>query len=112
MSRTTTADYPKTSNPERGTDAASVTVTLYARSITVARAVSVCRGALLVRRRPLLESCNSYFETNEVLGKFASCAHLHQLLYARCITSSLSLRYLLRAFSGYGVEIIHSNLLS
>ena len=110
MSRTAAADHPKTSNSDRGTDAASVTVPLYARSILVARAVTMYRGSLLVRGRPLLESCNSYFETNEVLGKFASCAHLHQLLYARCITSSLSLRYLLRALSGYGVEIIHSNL--
>jgi hypothetical protein len=110
MSRTAAADYPKTSNPDRGTGAASVMVTLYARSILVARAVSVYRGSLLVRGRPLLESCSPYFETNEVLGKFASCAHLHQLLYARSITSSLSLCYLLRAFSGYGVEIVHGNL--
>ena len=110
-SRTAAADYPKTSNSDRGTDAASETVTLYARSILVARAVSVYRGSVLVRGRPLLESGDPYFEADEVLGKFASCAHLHQLLYARCIISSLSLRYLLRTFSGYGVEIIHSNFL-
>ena len=51
-----------------------------------------------------------YFETDKVLGKFTSCAHLHQLLYTRPVTPPLSLCYLLRAFSGYGVKIVHSNL--
>lgn len=70
----------------------------------------MCRGSLLVRRLPLFEFSDPYFETDEVLGKFTSCAHLHQSLYARPIPPSLSLCYLLRAFGGYRVKIVHSNL--
>lgn len=64
--------------------------------------------SLLVRERPLLESSDPYFETERVLGKFTSCAQLHQFLYARPITPSLSFCYLLRAFGGYGIKIVHS----
>ena len=67
------------------------------------------RGSLLVRRQPLFEFSDPYFETDKVLGKFTSCAHLHQFVYTRPISPSLSLCYLLRAFSGYGVKIVHSN---
>ena len=73
------------------------------------RTVSVRRGSLPVpRRRPLFESSEPYFETDKILGKFTGCAQLHQFLYTRLITPSLGLRYLLRAFSGYRVEIVHS----
>ena len=72
------------------------------------RTVSACRASLLVRRRrPLFESSEPYFETDEVLGKLWSCAQLHQLLYARPVAPSLGLCYLLRAFSGYGIKIVH-----
>jgi hypothetical protein len=60
--------------------------------------------------RSLFESSDPYFETDKVLGKFTSCARLHQRLYTRLVITSLSLCYLLRAFSGYGVKIVHSNL--
>src|SRR5918993_855551 len=70
------------------------------------------REPLPVRGRPLFELGDPYFEANEVLGKFACCAHLHQLLYTWPITPSLSLCYLLRTFSGYGVKIVHINFLS
>ena len=73
---------------------------------------SSLRGSFPVRGRPLFELGDPYFEADEVLGKFACCAHLHQLLYAWPITPSLSLCYLLRTFSGYGVKIVHSNSLS
>ena len=62
---------------------------------------------LVRRRRPLFESSEPYFETDEILGKFTSRAHIHQLLYARSVTPPLDLCYLLRAFSGYGVKIVH-----
>ena len=71
------------------------------------------RGSLLVRRRrrPLFESSDPYFETDEVLGKFRGRAQLHQLLYTLRVTPSLGLCYLLRAFGGYGVKIVHGNSL-
>jgi hypothetical protein len=53
-----------------------------------------------------------YFEADEVLGEFAGCAHLHQFFYTWPIIPSLSLRYLLRAFGGNGVKIVHGNILS
>lgn len=65
--------------------------------------------SLLVRGCPLFESGDPYFEADEVLGKLWSCAQLHQLLYARPIFPSLGLCYLLRAFSGYRVKIVHVN---
>jgi hypothetical protein len=58
----------------------------------------------------LFELGDPYFEADEVLGKFAGCAHLHQFLYTWPIVPSLSLCYLLRAFGGYGVEIVHGYL--
>jgi hypothetical protein len=70
------------------------------------------RGPSPVRGRPLFESGDPYFEADEVLGEFASRAHLHQFFYTRPITPSLSVRYLLRAFGGYGIEIVHANFLS
>ena len=57
----------------------------------------------------MFESSDPYFETDKVLGKFTSRAQLHQLLYTRPVTPSLGLRYLLRAFSGYGVKVVHGN---
>lgn len=71
--------------------------------------VSAFRGSLLVRNRPLFEPGDPYFEADEVLGKLWSCTQLHQLLYARRILPPLGFCYLLRAFSGYGVKIVHSN---
>ena len=72
------------------------------------RTVSVRRGSLPGRRRrPLFESGEPYSETDEILGKFTSCAQLHQFLYTSLITPSLDLRYHLRTFSGYRVEIVH-----
>ena len=70
------------------------------------------RGPLPDRARHLLELGDPYFEADEVLGEFAARAHLHQFFYTRPINPSLSLCYLLRAFSGYGVEIVHGNFLS
>ncbi len=73
------------------------------------RAVGAPRRPLPVRGRPLLELGDPYFEANEVLGKFAGRAHLHQFFYTRSVNPSLSLCYLLRAFSSYGVKIVHGN---
>ena len=73
------------------------------------RAVGASRGPLPVRGRPLLELGDPYFEADEVLGEFAARAHLHQFFYTRSVDPSLSLCYLLRAFSGYGVKIVHGN---
>src|SRR5215210_2915083 len=70
------------------------------------------RGRLSVRRRPLLELGDPYFEADEVLGKFAARAHLHQFFHTCSVSPSLSLCYLLRASSGYGVKIVHGNSLS
>ena len=70
------------------------------------------RRPLPVRGRPLLELGDPYFEADEVLGEFAGRAYLHQFFYTRFVDPSLSLCYLLRAFSGYGVEIFHGNFLS
>ncbi len=67
---------------------------------------------LPVRGRPLFELGDPYFEADEVLGEFAGRAYLHQFFYTRPINPSLSLCYLLRAFSGYGVKIVHGNFLS
>lgn len=67
---------------------------------------------LPARERSLLELGDPYFEADEVLGKFAGCAHLHQFFYTWLILPSLSLRYLLRAFDGYGVKVVHINFLS
>ena len=67
-------------------------------------------GPSPVHGRPLLELGDPCFEADEVLGEFAARAHLHQFFYTRPINPSLSLCYLLRAFSGYGVKIVHSNL--
>ena len=58
----------------------------------------------------MFESSEPYLETDEVLGKLGRRAQLHQLLYARPVTPSLGLRYLLRAFGGYGVEFVHGNI--
>lgn len=68
------------------------------------------RGSLPVRGRPLFELGDPYFEADEVLGEFAGRAHLHQFFYTRSVDLSLSLCYLLRAFDGYGVKIIHGTL--
>ena len=70
------------------------------------------RGPLPDRARHLLELGDPYFEADEVLGEFAGRANLHQFFYTRFVEPSLSLCYLLRAFSGYGVEIVHGNFLS
>jgi hypothetical protein len=67
------------------------------------------RGSLLVRGWHLFESGDPYFEADEVLCKLWGCAQLHQLLYARPISLSLGLCYLLRPFSGYRVKIVHGN---
>jgi hypothetical protein len=64
---------------------------------------------LAVHGLPLLELGDPHFEADEVLGEFAGRAHLHQLFYTRSVNLSLSLCYLLRAFSEYGVEIVHGN---
>ena len=71
--------------------------------------LSESRGPLPVRGLPLLELGDPHFEADEVLGEFAGRAHLHQLFYTRSVDLSLSLCYLLRAFSEYGVEIVHGN---
>lgn len=68
--------------------------------------------SLLVRGEPLFELSDPYFEADKVLGKFTGRAHLHQFLYTRPVAPSLGLCYLLRALGGYGVEIVHDNLLS
>ena len=70
------------------------------------------RGPLPVRGRPLFELGDPYFEADEVLGKFAGCAQLHQFFNTWPIIPSLSLRYLLCALCGYGVKIVHDNVLS
>ena len=69
------------------------------------------RGSLLVCGQPLFEFRDPYFETDKVLGKFASCARLHQFLYARPVTLSLGLCYLLCASGGYGIKVVHDNSL-
>ena len=69
-------------------------------------------GPLPARERPLLELSDPYFEADEVLSKFAGCAHLHQFFYTWPILPSLILRYLLRAFDGYGVKVVHASFLS
>ena len=66
-------------------------------------------GPLPVRGRPLLELGDPYFEADEVLSEFAARADLHQFFYTRSVNLSLGLCYLLRAFSGYGVKIVHGN---
>ena len=67
------------------------------------------RGPLPDRGRPLLESGDPYFEADEVLGEFTGRARLHQFFYTLSIYPSLLLCYLLRAFSGYEVKIVHGN---
>ena len=64
---------------------------------------------LPIRGRPLLELGDPYFEADEVLGEFAGRAYLHQFFYMRFVGLSLSLCYFLRAFSEYGVKIVHGN---
>lgn len=76
------------------------------------RAVGASRGPLPVRGRPLFELGDPYFEADEVLGEFAGRTHLYQFFYSRSVNPSLSLCYLLRAFSGYGVKIFHGSFLS
>lgn len=61
------------------------------------------------RGRPLLESGDPYFEADEVIGEFTGRTRLHQFFYTRFINPSLLLCYLLRAFSGYEVKIVHGN---
>jgi hypothetical protein len=75
-------------------------------------AVSASSGPLPVRVRTLLELGDPYFEADEVLGEFAGRAHLNQFFYTWSVDPSLSLCYLLRAFSKYGVKIVHGNFLS
>jgi hypothetical protein len=72
-------------------------------------AVSASSGPLPVRGRPLFELGDPYFEADEVLGEFAVRAYLNQFFYTRSVDTSLILCYLLRAFSGYGVKIVHGN---
>ena len=55
----------------------------------------------------LFELGDPYFEADEVLGEFARRAYLNQSFYTRSVKLSLLLFYLLRAFSGYGVKIVH-----
>jgi hypothetical protein len=74
------------------------------------RTVGASRGPLPVRGTRLLELGDPYFKADEVLGEFASRAHLHQFFYMRSVNLSLSLCYLLRAFSGYVVKIVHGNI--
>src|SRR5215210_2552270 len=64
---------------------------------------------LPARGQPLLELGEPYLEADEVLGEFAGHAQLYQFLYARAVPLSLGLRYLLHAFGGYGVEIVHGS---
>ena len=71
--------------------------------------VTASRGPLPDRGRPLFESGDPYFEADEILGEFAGRACLHQFFYTRSINPSLLLCYLLRAFSGYEVKIVHGN---
>ncbi len=59
--------------------------------------------------RHLLELGDPYFEADEVLGEFTGRARLHQFFYTRSMNPSLLLFYLLRAFSGYEVKIVHGN---
>ncbi len=72
-------------------------------------AVGVSSGPLSVRGRPLFELSDPYFEADEVLGEFAGRAYLNQFFYTRSVDPSLSLCYLLRTFSKYGVKIVHGN---
>jgi hypothetical protein len=73
------------------------------------RAVGASSGPLPVRGGPLFELGDPYFEADEVLGEFAGRTYLNQLFYTWSIDPSLSLCYLLRAFSKYGVKIVHGN---
>jgi hypothetical protein len=111
--------WPRTPTTASGADA---TVQRLGKADTVAaivpsqrptpRAVGASRGPSPVRGRPLLELGDPYFEADEVLGEFAGRTHLHQFFYTRSVNPSLSLCYLLRALSGYGVKIVHCNSLS
>ena len=72
-------------------------------------AVGASSGPLPVRGWPLFELSDPYFEADKVFGEFAGRAHLHQFFYTRSVGPSLSLCYLLRTFSEYGVKIVHGN---
>jgi hypothetical protein len=73
------------------------------------RGVGASCGSLPARGRALFELSDPYLEADNVLGKLAGRARLHQLLYARLESLPLGLRYVLGAFGGYGVEIVHGD---